>query len=442
MSHMMKGSNLEVKMDEKVPLSEGLTLGLQHALSMNVYVGPMIIAGMIGLSSAETTGVIQSTFIASGLAMILQTLLMKLPVAQGASFIPIAALSGISMVHGGGMAGWSVAMTASLIGALVLLLVGFTGFVDKLIHHFIPHFVGSVIVLCIGLSLMPAAVGNIYHAPNGSVGQNLTLGMLTVAVMVICSLLGEKVTGLFGKVLRIGSVLLTFIVGCVVAYFMGILDASVVGQADWVSLPLFLGKDIQFTFDGSSVLTVLIVYLLLLSESAGTWIAMANTCETSLTTETINKGVIGEALSCVISSIFGTSPMTGFSSNAGIICLTKVASRQVFVLGGALLFVFGLSGKLSALISVIPGAVIGGIFLVICGTIFMGGLQSIDYKKMCTSKGTFVVILPVATIALLQYIPQDFLNQLPEVLKYFLGSPVSVASLLAIVLNKAIPEKE
>ena len=61
---------------------------------------------------------------------------------------------------------------------------------------------------------------------------------------------------------------------------------------------------------------------------------------------------------------------------------------------------------------------------------------------MCTSKGTFVVILPVATIVLLQYIPQDFLNQLPEVLKYFLGSPVSVASLLAIVLNKAIPEKE
>lgn len=62
-------------------------LGIQHVLAMDVYVVPVIIASIIGISTAQTSSLIQATFIAAGLATIIQShFCMRLPVAQG-SFI-------------------------------------------------------------------------------------------------------------------------------------------------------------------------------------------------------------------------------------------------------------------------------------------------------------------------------------------------------------------
>ena len=46
----------------------------------------------------------------------------------------------------------------------------------------------------------------------------------------------------------------------------------------------------------------------------------------------INRGVIGEGLGCLVSSFIGGTPVTSYSTNAGIISITGVASRKVFVL--------------------------------------------------------------------------------------------------------------
>ncbi|MDK7294008.1 purine permease, partial [Streptococcus pasteurianus] len=61
MSSTPRNSHLEAGIDDKIPASEALTLGLQHGLSMNVYIGPMIIAGIVGLSTCQMSAVIQST---------------------------------------------------------------------------------------------------------------------------------------------------------------------------------------------------------------------------------------------------------------------------------------------------------------------------------------------------------------------------------------------
>ncbi|MDK7294109.1 purine permease, partial [Streptococcus pasteurianus] len=101
---------------------------------------------------------------------------------------------------GGGIAGWGVAMSAALVGALGLLLLGFSGLMDKFVNYFIPQIVGAVLLLCIGLSLMPAAVNNIYTAPQASVGQNLILGLVAIISMVTATLLGNRLTGFAGKI--------------------------------------------------------------------------------------------------------------------------------------------------------------------------------------------------------------------------------------------------
>lgn len=76
--------HLTVLPDEKVSFGQSALLGLQHVMAMDVYVVPFLIAMLIGLQSGQATALIQSTFIAAGIATIVQTYFcMKLPIAQG-----------------------------------------------------------------------------------------------------------------------------------------------------------------------------------------------------------------------------------------------------------------------------------------------------------------------------------------------------------------------
>lgn len=97
---------LTVLPDEKVSFSKSVILGFQHVLAMDVYVVPFLIAMLIGLQPNQSSALIQSTFIAAGLATIVQTYFcMKLPIAQGPSYVPLGAIVSIYAASGGGELG-------------------------------------------------------------------------------------------------------------------------------------------------------------------------------------------------------------------------------------------------------------------------------------------------------------------------------------------------
>lgn len=89
----LKSQLLTVLPDEKVSFGKSIILGFQHVLAMDVYVVPFLIAMLIGLQPNQSSALIQSTFIAAGLATIVQTYFcMKLPIAQGPSYVPLGAI--------------------------------------------------------------------------------------------------------------------------------------------------------------------------------------------------------------------------------------------------------------------------------------------------------------------------------------------------------------
>ncbi|MFW7393103.1 solute carrier family 23 protein, partial [Vagococcus fluvialis] len=100
---MSQKSRLTVGVDEPLSLSQSILLGIQHVLAMDVYVVPFIIATAIGLSTEASAGLIQATFLAAGIGTIIQTFIfMKIPIAQGPSFIPIGAIAGIYFANEAG----------------------------------------------------------------------------------------------------------------------------------------------------------------------------------------------------------------------------------------------------------------------------------------------------------------------------------------------------
>lgn len=438
----LKAQLLTVHPDDKLSFGKSALLGFQHVLAMDVYVVPFLIAMLIGLQGNQSNALIQATFIAAGLATIVQTYFcMKLPIAQGPSYVPLGAIISIYAASGGGELGWSSVLGASLVGAILVIILGYTGVFNKIVKTFIPPIVGGTIIFIVGLSLLPVAIrDNIYGASGASINQNVLLALISggtlLLFVILSSLFGKK-----GSFLRIISVMMALVIGCIAANGMGVLNFSAVSNASWFSRPQLAFVDFGFSFNLSAIITMIIIYLVLLAETTGTWFAVSNVIDKPLTDEHINKGVIGEGIGCLIASAVGSTPVTGYSTNAGLISITGIASRRVFLAVGGWFVLFGFSGKLAALISSIPSAVIGGVFAIVCGIIAINGLQVMK-KETIGEKEMYIIAIPMIITLALVLIPSDFLHSLPSFVQYLLGSPILAASLAAIVLNKILPSNK
>lgn len=430
---------LMVTPDADISTGQAVVLGLQHLLAMDVYVVPIIIAGMLSLPFANKMGLIQATFLAAGIGTILQTgVFMRMPVTQGASFVPLGALAGIYLTAGGGNTGMATIFGSLIVGAVFVLLLGFSHTVPKLIHKFVPSLVGGTIITNVGLSLIPSALNDNIFKASGHLNTNVLLGVITAATLVVCVIISLHLPQ-FDRVFRLGSILIALAVGTISAAFMGDLSLSSVANAPWFSLPKFAISSYGLRFSLSPILTMLIIYVVLMTETTGTWFAVSAVTGTKLTTQRINRGVFGEGVSCLVSALVGATPVTGYSTNAGIISITGVASKRAFISAGIWFVLFSFVGKLSALLAAIPSAVIGGVFAIICSTIMLNGLKVVSQSHF-VERDLYILGIPIILTMALVLMPASLKTEAPTFVQYLLDSPIATAAITAIILNQLLPD--
>ncbi|MCC3375139.1 uracil-xanthine permease family protein [Cohnella sp. REN36] len=427
------GTNLIVGVDDKISYPKAFLLGLQHVLAMDLYIAPIIIAGLLSLSTGDTSFFIQMCFLATGIGTLIQTGFgLRLPVVQGPSYIPIGAMSAI-----GGKLGLA-AMTGSLLpGALLIAILGVPlKIFAKAVRKIVPPIVGGTVIMVVGVTLIPSAMNSIFTY-SGNMGHNVIVAAASAAVLVTCILLGGKMKG-YGTFFRLMGVIIAIVVGTVVASSFGTVDFSPVREAAWFSLPKFFPFGTP-TFDWSAVLTMAFVYLIVLLETTGTWFVVSSVTGSELSEKRLNRGAFGEGLGCFVGTLFGGSPMTGYSSNAGLIAITGVASRMAIMAAGVILLALGLIPKLSVLITCIPDTVINGIFAIVCVAIFMNGLKVVQPLKI-NDRNMMIIGIPIALTLGCTVFPKDVLYTLPDFANYILSSGTAVGAIAALVLNLVIPK--
>ena len=434
---MSKNKNhLTIGVEENIPFSQSLILGLQHVLAMDVYVPPFILATAIALSPGDATGLIQSTFLGAGIASLIQVLFyLKLPVCQGPSFIPLGAIIGIYM----GTKNLGTVLGASILGAILVILLGYSGIYKYIVKNYIPSIVSGTIIMIVGLTLLPSAfVSNIYIEGNGlTMKQNVLLAFITAASLILFSTLGNYVNK-FKRIFQISSVIIALAIGTFSAYLMGGFNTQGIKDASFFSMPKLLFLDYSIHFEISAIITMIIIYMVLLAETTGTWYAVSSVINEPLSDTQVNKGVIGEGIGCLAAALVGTTPVTGYSTNAGIISITGVASRKVFVMASFWFIGLSFLGKLSAVINSIPSAVIGGVFSVVCIIILLNGfrvVKNLDFSE----RELYIIGVPLMFTIGLLFIPAELKASVPQLLQYLIGSPIAVGAIVAIIMNKLIP---
>jgi xanthine permease len=429
-----QNTNIIVGVDEKIVWGKALLLGMQHVLAMDLYIAPIIIAGLLALDTMNTTFFIQMCFLAAGIATLIQTIGgLRLPVVQGPSYVPIGALAAI-----GGKLGMGAVFGSLLPGALLIAILGYPlKWFAKSVKKIIPPLVGGTVIVIVGISLMPSAFNSIYNAP-GNVGHNVLIAFVSAAVLIICILLGRKKKG-YGTFFRLVSVILAIVAGTITASLFGTVDFSTVKEAAWFSLPSFFpfGKPV---FDLQAILTMVFIYLVILIETTGTWFVVLTVTGSELDEKRLNRASVGEGLGCFVGSLFGGTPMTGYSSNAGIIAITGVASRMAIISAGIILIALGLIPKLSAVITCVPEPVINGIFGVVCVAIVMNGMKVIQHVVI-DDRNMMVIGVPILLTIGTIVLPKEILYSVPDFANYILSSGTAVGALATVILNQVIPQE-
>ncbi|WP_455646714.1 uracil-xanthine permease family protein [Leuconostoc sp.] len=414
-----KANNAIYDVHDKPPFWTWFGLSLQHLFSM--FGATVLVPLLVGLNP----GVALFT---SGVGTLLHMLITRgnIPAYMGSSFAFIIPMTSLMKTVGYPGVAQGI-ISVSLVYLVVAAIVTFIGtrWIDRL---FPAELVGPIIVV-IGLSLAGSAASSATML-NGKYDWK-------IFVVALITLLGTIAFNMFLKgFLGLLSVLLGIIFGYIVALVFGLVDLSPVAAAHWFQLPdfeTFIGKD-GFQLYPAAVLSMAPLALVTLSEHLGHLMVLSKvTGHDFFKNPGLKRTLAGDGTASIVAGLVGGPAVTSYGENIGVMQLSRVYS--VWVIGGAAAFavVFSFIGKLSALISTIPGAVTGGVGFVLYGVIAAAGLQVIvDNKIDYTQKRNLMIAAPILVIGIgnfhLQLGPQvDF-------------SGVAIATLLGIILNLTLPK--
>src|SRR5690606_2970182 len=141
----------------------------------------------------------------------------------------------------------------------------------------------------------------------------------TVAVLTLLITIVFWVT--WRGFVKIIPVLLGIISGYVIAGLFGLLSVEAVEEASCVALPDFYAMKIDWT----SILIILPAALVLIPEHIGHLFVTSNIVGKDLARDPgLDRSLMGNGISTMISSFFGSTPNTTYGENIGVLAITRV----------------------------------------------------------------------------------------------------------------------
>lgn len=414
--------------DERLPLGKTAAFGAQHVLTMYgaIVAVPLIIGQAAGLPPERVALLISSCLLMGGLATCLQSVGLpglgsRLPLVQGVSFAGVAPM--LAIISGGG--GITAIMGAVIVSSLVGLLLA--GAFSRVIRFFPPVVTGTVITV-IGISLLPVAIG--WAAGNGEGGaanpQALGLAAITLVIVLLLSKVG------IGIVSRL-SILLSFVLGTGVAALLGMTDFSRIGEGTLVTFPQVLAFGAP-TFEVASIISMMIVVLVTMTETTADILAVGEITGAKINAKRVANGLRADMASSAVAPFLNSFTQTAFAANVGLVAVTKVRSRFVVAAAGIIMIGLGLLPIVGEVVAAIPEPVLGGASVVLFGTVASSGVRTLGRVDFGNSMNLVIVAVALA-FGLVPVAAPHFYQDFPAWVQTILGSGISAAAVVAIVLN-------
>lgn len=354
----------------------------------------------------------------------------KSPVFLGSSFAFIgsmfAAFAGASSMSLGYLGLIIGALFAGLVYVVIALVVKFAGV--KWINKLMPPVVIGPTVALIGLSLAGAAVKDVFsYGPqdsngsfimSGNIWVSLICALATLAVVVLCSTYGKKMTRL-----------IPFIIGILAGYAVGLVF-TVIGEATGnaalkiidfapfkalveggVSLKTFVALP-EFTFleaikganefSWTYVATIAVAYVpvafVVFAEHIADHKNLSSIIDTDLLEEPgLHRTLLGDGVGSIAGAFFGGCPNTTYGESVGCVAITKNASIVTITTTAIMAILISFISPFVAFLDSIPGCVMGGVCITLYGFIAVSGLKMIQKVDLENNANLFTVSVILIT---------------------------------------------
>ena len=447
---MEESKELIYGLNDRPPLRETLFAAMQHLLAIFVAIitPPLIICSALKFDLGTTAFMVSMALFASGVATFIQCRRFG-PIGTGLLCIQGTSFSFISPIIGAGMMGMvggkmNVEMGLSYIfGACLVASV-----VEMIVSRILPYtrkiitpLVSGIVVTLIGLCLIKAGInscgGGQIAMDNGSFGSMQHLGL---ALLVLISIIFFNRSS--NRFLRMASIVLGLLIGCIVAYFLGMIDFSKINGIASFNIPIPFKYGLRF--DIGTIIGIGLIYLVTAVEAFGDITANSLISGQPVEGEVFMKrargGILADGFNSMLAAVFNSFPNSIFAQNNGMIQLTGVASRYVGYFIAAALIILGLFPIVGEVFSLIPDSVLGGATLLMFGTVAAAGVRIIASTEI-TRKAVLVMAISFAMGLSVELVP-NILDKMPEVIRNIFSSGITTGGVTAILANAFIHIKE
>ena len=425
-----KPSSLIYSADDRPGALIALSNGAQHVglISINL-VYPLLICRTVGAPIPMVADLLSIGMIVLSIGTLIQVLRLG-PIGSGymlpstftaSYFAPgllAARIGGLPLVFG-------MTIFAGALEALVAPLL-------NQLRKFLPVEVSGLVIFMLGIAA-------------GLAGLRTLLGPTAAPVssaewLVAATTLGTiTALNIWGKGLaRMLCALIGIIGGYAVALAAGLLDPvqwSLVDQANWLGIPHLARVD--WSFNATLVAPFAIASLAAAMKAAGTLTICEKTNDLTWVRpdmRSITRGVLSDGLATMIAGIAGTPGGINTSTpSAGLASATGVASRNVAVVAAAIFFSLGFFPKLTAVLAIMPRAVVVAALMYAVTFIIINGLQ-VMMSRMLDARRTVVLAFGLMGGLTIEVFPKS-VNLLPSEIAIIAGSSLVASTAIALILN-------
>lgn len=399
----------------------------QLLLDGTIFVIPLLMAKTLKLPPSTTVSVIQATILGAGLVTILQAHAgLKLPVLQGPGIVFVGLLPAVAASEG-----VSAAFSGMIVAGAIFFILGLPplrlwGRIRPWLT--LPQVYGCwmiLIVLAVGQTAMGQVIGT-KGSPHFGSSTGLILAAIPIMIAIGISIIWPR------SWMRMTAVLIGAIVGTLVGAGVGFVGDASVSSAGWFGVPTFL--PFGFTMNATAIIIMLLGFLLNVAESMAVYqVTGEDIIGQSVSSNRMNAGILGVAGGSAVSVLFGGLGTVTYSQNMGAITITGIGSRRVYSAAGVVLLVLGFIPKFAAVISSIPGAVLGGLLIITIGMVAVHAVQVLGHLKS-TQINRMIIAATLGVGGAFYFLPTAYVSSLAAEVRPFFSNGLVIGFVLPLGL--------
>ncbi|QLB39411.1 uracil-xanthine permease family protein [Mannheimia pernigra] len=328
-----------------------------------------------------------------------------------------------------GVQQWGIPVTmgglvfTGLVYFLLSTLVKLKG--TKILEKLFPPVVVGPVIIIIGLGLAPVAV-DMALAKGTQIDPNIAL------IISMATLVATLIVAVFAKgMMKLVPIMFGILVGYLLSLIYGIIDFTKVIEAEWFSLPTITTPEFKL----EAILYLLPIALAPAVEHVGGIMAISSvTGKDFMNKPGLHRTLLGDGIATSTAAFLGGPPNTTYAEVTGAVMLTKNFNPRVMTWAAFWAITISFCGKVGAFLQTIPGVVMGGIMMLVFGSIAAVGMSTLIRAKVDMGQARNLCIV---SVVMTFGIGGMFIN-----VGEFSLKGISLCAIAAIIMNLVLPKEK